>query len=776
VGVQSLSRNCSEKTVGFEPHVLAQQEDELRQPCRDAVVPDIAPASSSGSAGYAQSQATSVPKAKASRRGPRIFKSVAQDVVSIVRMQLMADDGVPLTGDEVGLVQRLAITLASPQTFDAIASRVFQTLSKNDEQGRPYLSKEQLPEVLEHWGIPQAHLHLFTALLRKQDMHWDTPDCPVEVHFCDFKETLIKFLRRVRDLHSGHQVSKEQFVPKDARQMKDVYIEGDPCGSGSFGDCFWVTNRATKRKSVCKRIATKTEIPSEEVPAELDVLKSLDHPHIVRVFEWFASDDGYIFVMEPARGGDVRRLLLEARARSSDPERCSGLEENLSSSLIRQALRGLSYIHSRKIIHRDIKPGNMLLTSPITELERAHLVLADFGIAEIFKERADTKAKASIKGTAMYMAIEVFERPPGPRADIWSLGVVTFEILCGNLPAVVRCDNVHAMYMKLRRADVCLEPLSIAGVNERAIDCVRQLLTRKEVDRPTAASALELPWLAEDATIFKLDGRVGRKMVVATDDYASMSVFSKIALNCVAAQLDASQLDGIDKAFNAIDVNHDGELSLEELTEGLKLLGVDPCSASQLADALDVNHDGVIQYSEFVASLLKSQNELAESNLRSAFDIFDVDHNGSISLDELRLMLSGGGALACILPDGSTPDAVLKEVDTSGDGTISFSEFRNYLMGETSAAAAQMRKRKTTDSIPVFSIESLDATLQHLSVLAGHSAEEGSAIASRLAEEHYITKMGDLIDMGEQDWPRLGLPLKLENLLRNCSIMASHAT
>merc|ERR1711977_548365 len=112
-------------------------------------------------------------------------------------------------------------------------------------------------------------------------------------------------------------------------------------------------------------------------------------------------------------------------------------------------------------------------------------------------------------------------------------------------------------------------------------------------------------------------------------------------------------------AFRAIDVNHDGELSLEELSAGLKFMGVDPSSAGQLADALDVNHDGSIQYSEFVASLLKSQNDLAENNLRSAFDIFDVDHNGSINLDELRLMLSGGGALASVLPDGKTPDAVL---------------------------------------------------------------------------------------------------------------------
>merc|ERR1711865_734871 len=111
-----------------------------------------------------------------------------------------------------------------------------------------------------------------------------------------------------------------------------------------------------------------------------------------------------------------------------------------------------------------------------------------------------------------------------------------------------------------------------------------------------------------DASIWNPSRHTARKMKATVADYSTMSVFAKVALNCVAAQLDSSQLGNIDKAFTAIDVNHDGELSLDELSNGLKLLGVDPCTAGQLGDALDVNHDGSISYNEFVACLLKSQN------------------------------------------------------------------------------------------------------------------------------------------------------------------------
>jgi len=293
------------------------------------------------------------------------------------------------------------------------------------------------------------------------------------------------------------------------------------------------------------------------------------------------------------------------------------------------------------------------------------------------------------------------------------------------------------------------------------------LLTRSEADRPDAKCALDEPWLAEDASTWDPSHHIARRMRASTTDYTSVSFFAKVALNCVASQLDAAQLDGIDKAFTAIDVNHDGELSLDELSSGLKRLGVDPVTAGQLGDALDVNGDGSISYTEFTASLLKSQSLLAETQLRCAFDIFDVDHNGSISLDELRLML-GRGPLASILPDGKTPDAVLKEVDTSHDGAISFSEFKNYLLQETSAPAAAARRR-TSEIVPNFGSEGVHDVLRRMCVEIGRSEEDGSHIARRLVEDHYISTMADLAELRDiEDWERLELPMKLERLLRAC--------
>merc|ERR1712146_784739 len=105
---------------------------------------------------------------------------------------------------------------------------------------------------------------------------------------------------------------------------------------------------------------------------------------------------------------------MEANGRRSTPDQSVGIGETLTCGLMRQALRGLAYIHSKRIIHRDIKPANLLLASPPVENGRPHLVLADFGLAEIFKDKAGSKME--VKGTAAYMAPELFERPAGPRA------------------------------------------------------------------------------------------------------------------------------------------------------------------------------------------------------------------------------------------------------------------------------------------------------------------------------------------------------------------------
>jgi len=136
----------------------------------------------------------------------------------------------------------------------------------------------------------------------------------------------------------------------------------------------------------------------------------------------------------------------------------------------------------------------------------------------------------------------------------------------------------------------------------------------------------------------------------------------------------------------------------------------------------------------------------------------DVNKDGVINLQELRLMLSGKGPLTAVLPDGKTVEQVLAEVDTSHDGVISFDEFKAYLARESQASDG-------TDHT-VDAEEPLSVSMPRLASLVNRPEAALAEQASRLAELHWINTVGDLQKLAETDWPRLGLPLMLERVLR----------
>merc|ERR1740117_1152048 len=139
------------------------------------------------------------------------------------------------------------------------------------------------------------------------------------LNFDDFQETLVKVLRRIRDRYCDLKVRKDRFVTQNKRQLEEEYLTADSCGKGSFGECMFVTHRMSKRKRVCKTILkAEANVPSEEVELELNTLRRLDHPNIVRVYEWFESDVAYLLVLEAAEGGDLKKLLTSMLA--SGPE------------------------------------------------------------------------------------------------------------------------------------------------------------------------------------------------------------------------------------------------------------------------------------------------------------------------------------------------------------------------------------------------------------------------------------------------------------------------
>jgi fused len=180
-------------------------------------------------------------------------------------------------------------------------------------------------------------------------------------------------------------------------------------------DCCCALPRISRRaQKISKKTRTEAELAG--LRQELHILRKLDHPNIVRLLDAFETDR-HMFVVTELAQGDLFSILEDDRT----------LSEEYVRSIARQLVDALHYLHSRRIIHRDMKPQNVLVG------RGGRVKLCDFGFARAMSVR--TIVLTSIKGTPLYMSPEVVrEQPYDHRADLWALGVILYELVTGEPP------------------------------------------------------------------------------------------------------------------------------------------------------------------------------------------------------------------------------------------------------------------------------------------------------------------------------------------------------
>ncbi|CAJ1411444.1 unnamed protein product [Effrenium voratum] len=577
-------------------------------------------------------------------------------------------------GERVQLVHRIAVALASPEAYEKMCKTVFRKFAEPPPEGDDFDKcglQTPISDIFEHLKLPSEHVRMFEQVLKKET---DFKRKPEMLSFQLFRRVLIKVLRRIRDLYCV-RVKRGQFVTAKKRKLEDEYERVGDAGRGCFGECFWVKHKSSGFRRVAKRILKKrVEVPKEEVEDEINLLRKLDHPHIVRLFEWFETADDFLLVMEGARAGDLGRALQRAKQEGN-----KGLDENTVRLLMEQALTALVYIHANRVIHRDIKPANMVLS----QLDKypPHLLLADFGIATVFQPDAPDALRGPM-GTYPYMAPEIYDNNVTPKVDVWALGIVSYEVLCGHRPFGRERFDVEYQ-TRLQPAPVDMTALHDVGISQAAVKFIGDLLQKQEVWRPTSEDALKdiANWLE----VAQPDGHVASMV-----GFSKKSTFSKAVYMCAASQLDASTLEDLNAMFLRLDADRNGSLSVLEFREGLRQV-MEPEAIESLVDALDMDHSGSANYTEFIAGCLDAHSDLVESALAHVFRVFDVNGDGKISLKELSSILTSDG-VSIVLPEGKTIEEFMKAIDVSQDGFISFEELKGFLQKEADAVP-QVRKR-----------------------------------------------------------------------------------
>jgi len=454
-------------------------------------------------------------------------------------------------------------------------------------------------------------------------------------------------------------VSPDIFVSLKKGLISDFYKIGKTLGEGAYGKVYQVQHRTTGMIRGMKAIKKKSVLKEEQEKlfSEVSILKDLDHPNIVKLYELFQDENYYYLIMEFCTGGE---LFDRIQAMHS-------FTEKIAAEYMKQILSAVVYCHSKGIVHRDLKPENLLLDSKGLD---ARLKVIDFGTSKKFSAGVKMTQKF---GTAYYIAPEVLNKNYDEKCDVWSCGVIMYILLCGYPPFGGANDREILQKVKLGRYKFDEEDWG--KISEDAKNLIKKMLTFNPTDRISAREALNDKWIQNNAA----QGTINQRTLKNLADFSTRNKLKQAILTFIVTQMTSqSEKDELQRTFQSLDKDGNGVLTKEELIDGYKKVFADKNDAElevrRIIEEVDINHSGYIDFTEFVVAAMNREKLLSSKKLEQAFSMFDQDGDGFITRSELANVMGG------IELDDSQWKALVEEVDTNKDGKISQEEFMNLLI------------------------------------------------------------------------------------------------
>lgn len=288
-------------------------------------------------------------------------------------------------------------------------------------------------------------------------------------------------------------------VKENRPHFHDSYQLGKKLGEGAFGQVRVARERSTSKEHAVKIIDVRHLNAYGEVTSEIDQGRVRDtkqeinvwtqighHEHCVHLVQSFLEDSLYYMVMEKCDCSLMDKLVAMPTMTEGD-----------LANTFREMLLGINHVHSMLIVHRDIKPDNFLYGGPNSKTVK----LCDFGLAERLPKKAGGKLKGCY-GTAPYMSPEMIAGVGYDQGtDVWSFAAMAYLMIFGDFPYMPKEVSSPAMKQAILRGTPepsfgrAKDQASRVSFQDPSADFVKALLQRKTEDRPSAAQALELPFL-----------------------------------------------------------------------------------------------------------------------------------------------------------------------------------------------------------------------------------------------------------------------------------------
>ncbi|KAL6963578.1 Calcium-dependent protein kinase 5 [Sarracenia purpurea var. burkii] len=437
--------------------------------------------------------------------------------------------------------------------------------------------------------------------------------------------------------------------------IRDLYTLGRKLGQGQFGTTYLCTEISTGIEYACKSISKRKLISKEDVEdvrREIQIMHHLaGHKNIVTIKGAY-EDTLYVhIVMELCAGGELFDRIIQ---RGHYSERKAAELTKIIGGVVEAC-------HSLGVMHRDLKPENFLLVNRDDDFS---LKAIDFGLSVFFKPG---QVFTDVVGSPYYVAPEVLLKHYGPAADVWTAGVILYILLSGVPP--FWAETQQGIFDAVLKGHIDFESDPWPLISDSAKDLIQKMLCSRPSERLTAHEVLCHPWICENGVA--PDRALDPAVLSRLKQFSAMNKLKKMALRVIAESLSEEEIAGLREMFKAMDTDNSGAITFDELKAGLRRYGstLKDTEIRDLMDAADVDNSGTIDYGEFIAATVHLNKLEREEHLVAAFQYFDKDGSGYITVDELQQACAEHN-----MPDVFLED-VIREVDQDNDGRIDYQEF-----------------------------------------------------------------------------------------------------
>jgi calcium-dependent protein kinase len=467
-------------------------------------------------------------------------------------------------------------------------------------------------------------------------------------------------------------VKQDILVNEEKGNPSKKYKPKKMLGSGSFG-CVYEAKNTIFGNTVAMKVIKKdkeNELDEQEIRNEIDILKKLSHPNIVKIYEFYISENHYYIITEYCKEGELFSYIKNKYT------------ERQLAVLFYQVFSGLWYLHENKILHRDIKLENIMISGKekdnSTGEELFWVKIIDFGTAKIFEKN---KKEKDVVGSSYYIAPEVLKQNYNEKCDTWSVGVILYMTLVGRAPFDGKDDE--EIIKKINSVDYNKNEPRLVKHSPEVRDLVSKLLEKDTEKRYSAKEALEHPWFSKYGGRALFSNFNEEEIKPFIDNLLNYSFNSKIQQLVIAflvhnlPSTDSSIL--ILKLFRYFNKSGNCKLSKEELVNGLYAYKpkeeVDKI-IDHLFLLLDGDNDGFVEYEEFLRACIKKKQILTSTYLKYAFKFIDKEKTGTLNVQKI--------INAFVTTPNKLIEAVfsntLNSVDKDGDGIINFEEFQELML------------------------------------------------------------------------------------------------